>query len=223
MCYCQWSHSWYVPAFIMASIFVMCLWKLHGKLSLCVKSVIGLYRHSAAMATVIKLIGWNVSISLPNSWDWNSKLFSPPSLHHPQGSDDDMWPGTRSGSSLEAHNERVEMRKGRIRASEQIKQISLGASSSCDFPSFMENEAFVHHFPPVIGRAKWPNSFHASPFFPLSWLLSKRGVEALPSFGLVMSSGDFVVLKRLDGSVPLKRRCGEQPAEQPCAPLSKSS
>lgn len=49
------------------------------------------------------------------------------------------------------------------------------------------------------------------------------GVETLPSFGLVMSRGDFVVLTRLNGSVPLNGRSGEQPAEQPCASLSKSS
>lgn len=111
--------------------------------------------------------------------------------------------------------QRVERREGRIRASAQAKQISLGLGAAvipCHYGKLSFCSAPPLAPPPAIGRAKWSNSCLASPLLDCTVI---RGVETLPSFGLVMSSGDFVVLTRLDGSVPLNRRSREQPAEQP--------
>lgn len=105
----------------------------------CVKSAIGLYQHSAAMATVIKLIGWNVSISLPNSWDWNSRRFSAPSSSHPPsalGLDDDTCGWGRAAAASWKPRERKGGKRGYQRAN---KTDIIRAPSSCDFPSIIGN------------------------------------------------------------------------------------
>lgn len=177
------------------------------------------------MATVIKLIGWNVSILLRHKCDSNRWLFSAPSLHHSPSAWGlwwYMWPGTRSCLETQRMEETEEISQ---RAS---KKGIIGAPSRCNFACHYGNLSFCWNPHPFTHPRKHTHTTSEErsgdipalllPFL-TSWLHSKRGVETLPSVGLVMSSKDFVVLTRLDRSVQLCRRSGEKP----CAPLSKPS
>lgn len=71
--------------------------------------------------------------------------------------------------------------------------------------------AFFGSFCSALPRQSKKRSGHIPavlpPSLPSLWH-SKKAVETLASFGLVMSRGDFVVLTRPDGSVRLNRRGG---------------
>lgn len=123
---------------------------------------------------------------LPIRWDSKIRLFSAPSQNHPSsalGWDDDTC--ARRRAAWEA--QRVGMREYTSQRASKTDRLSLGRRAAViSLPLWKMKLLFST--PPGNRKSDVGKFQHC--FSP------KRGVETLPSFGLVMSSRDFVVLTR---------------------------